>query len=144
MLGKLRLIAKRQTALMAIYRGVFGEPQPEIKIEPIDRSGPAIKIDQTLLTQMREAANGDKFIALFDRGEWKDYTSQSEADHTLVCLLWFWLWGNGGAAAIDAYFRQSKLMRDKWDAKRGSVTYGEKTIAKVIAWAAANKLDYHG
>ena len=53
-LGKPRVIAKRQTALMAIYRGVFGEPQPEIKIKPIDRSGPPIKLDQKLLTQMRK------------------------------------------------------------------------------------------
>ena len=144
--GRRRAIARRQTALMAVYRGVFGKPQPEIKVEPIDRSGPPIKIDQALLTQMREAANGDKFSALFDRGEMltEGDTSPSGADFVLVCLLWFWLWNEGGAAAIDAYFRASALMRPKWCEKRGNQTYGELTIARAIAWATVNKLEYRG
>lgn len=144
--GKPRVIGKRQTELMAIYRGVFGKPLPDIKLEPIDRSGPPIRIDQKLLTQIRESAAGDKFSALFDRGEMlsEGDTSPSGADNALVCMLWFWLWGKGGAAAIDTYFRASALMRDKWDEKRGRMTYGELTISRVIAWASANKLQYHG
>ena len=126
-------IEKRQTALMRIYREAFGEPEPEIK--PQLNGGRAtsaeeIEIDEAILTQMREAENGDKFVALFDRGEWEqDYESQSEADLALVGILRFWVWTIGGAAAIDSYFRESRLMRDKWDERHGKQTYGEITIA---------------
>jgi len=34
---------------------------------------------------------------------------------------------------MDALFRQSKLYRDKWDERRGSETYGERTIAAACA-----------
>lgn len=33
---------------------------------------------------------------------------------------------------IDAFFRESKLMRPKWDQKRGGRTYGERTIEKAL------------
>ena len=37
------------------------------------------------------------------------------------------------AAQIDRLFRQSGLMRDKWDELHGEQTYGETTIAKALA-----------
>ena len=38
-----------------------------------------------------------------------------------------------GREHIDAIFRRSCLMRDKWDSKRGSKTYGQQTIERAIA-----------
>lgn len=36
------------------------------------------------------------------------------------------------AVRMDMLFRQSSLMRDKWDEQRGNQTYGQMTIAKAI------------
>lgn len=37
---------------------------------------------------------------------------------------------------IDRLFRQSRLMRDKWDAYRGAETYGDLIISKVLSGMA--------
>ena len=60
-----------------------------------------------------------------------DYKSQSEADIALCNYLAFWT--NKDSKKMDAIFRQSKLMRDKWDKKDGATTYGQRTINKAIA-----------
>jgi hypothetical protein len=41
---------------------------------------------------------------------------------------------------LDRLFRKSALMRDKWDERRGTTTYGTYTIAKVLDTAKAS---YH-
>ncbi|GIV61538.1 MAG: hypothetical protein KatS3mg044_0404 [Rhodothermaceae bacterium] len=88
--------------------------------------------DEDLLKQARQAENGERFAALFDRGDWQGcgYPSQSEADLALCSMLAFWC--RGDAARIDRLFRRSRLMRDKWDERRGSTTYGEQTIEKAL------------
>ena len=55
---------------------------------------------------------------------------ESRADQALCDILCFYL--GGDPAKIDAAFRQSGLMRDKWDRKTGSTTYGKMTIDKAI------------
>jgi hypothetical protein len=57
-------------------------------------------------------------------GDVLGYPSPSEADLALVSLLAFWT--GGDAVRIDALFRSSALMRGKWDAPRGTQTYGER------------------
>jgi primase-polymerase (primpol)-like protein len=41
-------------------------------------------------------------------------------------MLMFWC--SGDLDRVDRLFRQSGLMRDKWDRKTGEDTYGAKTI----------------
>ena len=54
--------------------------------------------------------------------------SQSEADMRLALrLVW---WTGRDLAAADALFRQSKLMRAKWDSARGESTYGALTLER--------------
>lgn len=55
----------------------------------------------------------------------------SAADMALCSHLAFYT--DGTEACLDAMFRQSKLMRPKWDEMRGSDTYGNITIGKVMA-----------
>ena len=72
------------------------------------------------------ASNGGKFTKLW-RGDWQnDYPSQSEADLALSSLLAFYC--GPQPDLIDAFFRQSGLMRDKWE--RGD--YRERIIDKAI------------
>ena len=90
-----------------------------------------IDTDSELLERARNAANGKKFEALF-AGRWQGrYPSQSEADLALCRMLAFWTRSDGDR--IDRLFRQSGLMRPKWDDTRGGSTYGRKTVSVVLA-----------
>ena len=73
------------------------------------------------------AANGDKFQLLWE-GTWQDagYSSQSEADLALCTLLSFW--SGREKEQIDRLFKQSGLMRDKWN----RIDYREATINKAV------------
>jgi hypothetical protein len=55
----------------------------------------------------------------------------SEASAALACHLAFWTRKN--AAQMDRLFRQSKLMRPKWDDRRRDSTWGADVIAEAIA-----------
>lgn len=71
--------------------------------------------------------------ALLYEGKWKEigiFTSQSEADASL-CRIFAQEHG-GDAARIDKEFRESGLMRDKWDEVHGGKTYGQLTIDLVL------------
>ena len=64
-------------------------------------------------------------------GGWeKFYTSQSEADLAFANDLAFWTGKN--FQKMDTIFRNSSLMRAKWDEKRGATTYGIATLNKAI------------
>lgn len=66
-----------------------------------------------IIVTARKAKNGEKFIALFDKGDISGYGSPSEADQALCNILAFYT--GGDADEMDTLFRQSKLYRDKWD-----------------------------
>ena len=79
----------------------------------------------------RNTTRGDKRAQLI-RGEWeKLYGSQSEAD---AALVWYFAYDyDNDPALIDKAFRNSGLMRDKWDEPRPGGTYGSVTIAHCLA-----------
>ena len=98
------------------------------------RRGELTDEDQELLALARIDKNGERFQALYDRGDWKGagYDSHSQADQGLVNHLTFYFAPD--PVAIDRAFYWSKLMRPKWDEvhyKDGD-TYGERTIATAI------------
>jgi putative DNA primase/helicase len=87
--------------------------------------------DEVLLEKARSAANREKFCRLFDKGDLSEYQDDhSRADKALVNLLAFWTCKN--AVQMDRLFRQSKLMRAKWDERRGDSTYGQLEIEEAI------------
>ncbi len=88
--------------------------------------------DEEIIAKACAAKNGDKFSKLWHGDlDTLGYKSQSEADSALVAELAFWC--SGDAEQMDSLFRQSRLMREKWDEHRGTDTYGNMTIAKVIS-----------
>lgn len=98
----------------------------------VSTAGTSLPSDEVLLERARSAENGEKFSRLW-AGDTGGYDSQSEADMALCCLLAFWTAGD--ASRIDDLFRQSGLMRSKWDEVHyadGS-TYGEMTIERACA-----------
>ncbi len=82
------------------------------------------------------AKNGSKFVQLY-KGDITGYNQDSSAADMAFCnMLAFWTGRN--AALMDAIFRASGLMREKWDEKHyaNGATYGAATIQKAVAECA--------
>jgi hypothetical protein len=97
------------------------------------RPGAAPSLDDIAIRD--KVCRDPKYAALW-RGEWQGmgYPSQSEADLALVGRIAFF--AGPDASRIDRLFRQSALLRDKWDdpghGHAGS-TYGADTITTALA-----------
>ena len=138
-------VARRQDALRAIHREYVQDTERDTASESEQRDGADNQLpptgtadvdidleDEDLLEKARNASNGEKFERLWN-GNTAGYDSQSEADMALCCLLAFWT--GGDRTQMEQLFRQSGLMREKWDEVHyadGS-TYGEKTMERAIA-----------
>ena len=83
-----------------------------------------------VLRLLRRAKNATTFERLF-RGDIQ-HGSQSESDLALCSMIAFY---TQDPEVIDVIFRQSGLMRDKWDQKHygDGRTYGQGTIDKALA-----------
>ncbi len=124
-------VVERSDQIAMLHGRTFGAKQPRAASQPaleIVNATTALTDDE-LIAKASAASNGAKFKALFD-GDWSNYESQNEADLALCGLLAFY--AGPDAARIDALFRRSGLMRDKWDTKRREQTYGAMTIAKAL------------
>lgn len=125
-----RHIVARQEEIDSLLESAFVRIAPSSTSQPSNLPKPAISLsDEELLNAARASRNGVKFSELYDYGE---FTSgqESEADSALVYMLAFM---TKDPAQIDRLFRNSKLMRAKWDAKRGDSTWGANEIANAIA-----------
>ena len=104
-----------------------------ISYKPIELS------DQELIDKAMNSKKGSLFKSLWE-GDYSmcvstdksgnRYCDHSDGDLQLCNMLAFWT--GKDAARMDSLFRQSGLMRKKWDEKRGSNTYGEMTIQKAV------------
>lgn len=122
-------VVERTTELAEIHRELFGDPKPTTN-GVVHYRKPLEIADAELLARARAAGNGDRFWTLWS-GDLGDHSSASEADSALVTHLLWWTGGNPGRT--DALFRQSGLMRPKWDTRRGSSTYGQITIENALS-----------
>jgi hypothetical protein len=148
-----RAILPRARELSALVGEWFGEGHPspcplpeaergralpettarELRADPLSVSGrgQGEGSDDALLARAFAAKNGARFARLW-RGESGDYAEdESAADLALCAMLRFWT--GGDRAATDRLFRQSGLMRPKWDARRGDRTYGERTLDRAFS-----------
>ena len=86
--------------------------------------------DEVVIDAILASRSRRRFQELW-AGNWKaNYGSQSEADLALAGLLAEFIGNN--PSQIDRLFRQSGLVREKWDEQRGDFTYGERTIATTL------------
>lgn len=122
-------IEERSAALAEFHAHYLGQAEVAVAPPPPRPQSPIHIADAELVARMRAAANGEKVWALWS-GELDGHASQSEGDLALCNHLAFWTAGN--PARMDALFRQSARMRDKWDAARGERTYGQITIQKAL------------
>ncbi|SFL66954.1 hypothetical protein SAMN04487950_4544 [Halogranum rubrum] len=131
-------VSQRQDALEAIHREYIADEEPAqatdspTRVTECEETTSSTSLDDdTLLEKAKSASNGAKFDRLWN-GSTSGYDSNSEADMALCCILAFW--SGGDTTQMDQLFRQSELIREKWDEVHyadGS-TYGEKTIERAI------------
>jgi putative DNA primase/helicase len=120
-------IRDRQTQLQALHAELFAERPAKGSAKTAAPLTAAVESDVELIRKAQRARNGSKFQRLWN-GNWAgDYESQSEADLALCCQLAFWT--GKDAVRINHLFRQSRLMRDKWD----SHSYADRTIEAALA-----------
>src|SRR5215218_2134484 len=120
-------IYERQDVLERLYRHVF-----KAKNSAADANGHRPRTasldvgDEDLLELAMRAKNGEKFSRLW-RGDTSDYGGdESRADLALSSHLAFWT--DGDTDRMDRLFRQSGLMREKWNRH----DYRERTFNKVF------------
>jgi putative DNA primase/helicase len=121
-------IEQREKELRTFHAEIFGAQSFKKPTNVVGLSGDpddGLTDDQII----QSARQLPKFARLWD-GDTRNYTSQSEADLAL-CGMLLRLTGPN-ADRIDRLFRKSKLFRAKWDKQSGTLTYGQRTVAKVI------------
>lgn len=122
------MVTAQQSALDWLHATYFSKPATT-KPNTTSRVNPSLD-DAALLDKASKASNGAIFDALW-RGDTSGHGGDaSSADMALCGLLAFWT--GGDASAVDRLFRQSGLMREKWDTRRGETTYGAATVATAV------------
>jgi hypothetical protein len=149
-------IESREAELQRVYDRLFAAPAVEGRLsataagagpkpEPNPTTAASVEeraITEALLQNLSDAdiidmagrsRNGEKFAALFRRGDTSAYDgNHSAADIALANILAFWC--RNDPDRMDSLFRQSRLMRPKWDERHSSdgSTYGQMTIRGAI------------
>jgi hypothetical protein len=113
-----------QAALDHIYGAAFGEQEAPRPAVP--RPAPIADEDDRAIVDWLHEHRPSSFSSLWHGNAGDD---RSAADLALCNLL---AWRTGDEHRTDRLFRQSGLMRDKWDERRGAQTYGQRTVAKAF------------
>lgn len=130
-----------QNALDAIYAHIFTPKVQENTgvgvAHRAERRSSLYRTDEEVLEKAYAARNGENFKRHFEgdyslwEGAGAKHTSHSNADFELVLLLLYWT--NKDTSQVDRLFRQSGLMREKWERKiKGNETYGERIIQDAL------------
>ena len=85
--------------------------------------------DDEIIQKASAAVNGEEFKRLWE-GDSSGFESNSEAVLSLCVRLAFWT--GKDPERMDSLFRQSGLMSEKWDSKRGGSTWGAQTIQEAM------------
>lgn len=117
--------------MKTLYEFLFGKDNvvqlhsESDNITPVDLS--AVEI---IKRAENSAKTGTRFT-MFMKGGWEQfYSSHSEADMAFANDLAFWT--GRDFHKMDTIFRNSSLMREKFDEKHGAVTYGTSLLNKAI------------
>ena len=116
--------------LVKHYLSPSHRPTPRTPKPPSQPTRDALNTAE-VISHIKASRQSAKFDALM-AGNATGYGSQSEADLALCAVVAFW---SQEHAVIDAIFRQSALMRPKWDERhRGDgTTYGQMTIEEALS-----------
>ena len=131
--GTPKTIEARQDELEAFYSWLFPEEEKP-SLSPNGSPSEAADLtvnhdlsDEDILSRAYRAANGDKFMKLWN-GDASDYESHSEADLALCAMLAFWT--GPDPERVERMFSESSLSkRPKW---RRRPRYRRDTVAKAL------------
>jgi putative DNA primase/helicase len=122
-------IEDRTEQLAAVHQKYLAQKKQKKNSGQVGAVPPADLSPWEIIDKAGSAKNGNKFRQLMS-GDISGYNSQSEADLALCNIIAFYTQDVG---TIDAVYRQSNLMREKWDELRGEDgTYGQITINRAI------------
>ena len=117
--------------MKTLYEFLFGKDNivqlhsESDNITPVDLS-----VAEIIKRAESSAKTGTRFT-MFMKGGWEQfYASHSEADMAFANDLAFWT--GRDFHKMDTIFRNSSLMREKFDEKHGAVTYGTSLLNKAI------------
>ena len=125
-------VAERGAELTVIMDKYMLRPTPMKEYSSEDVPGSYLS-DESVIEKAANSKQGEKFQSLWN-GDIPDGKSHSDADMALAAILAFWC--GGDIEQMDRLFRESGLMRDKWDRVQSGSTYGEITLKKAVAHAS--------
>jgi len=128
-------LEERTAELAELHARIFAKPKEDAPSNgrdgnPSSLAGTVDLADGDLIEKARRAKNGATFWSLWNGDTSAHSGDDSVADLALCCHLAFWTAKD--PARIDRLFRRSGLFREKWDARRGAESYGERTIRTAI------------
>lgn len=109
-------ISDRTAELAAFHAETFG-PSATSSSNGLRPDVPDMDVGE-IIRRASAARNGAKFLRLFRDGDVSGYATPSEADLALCGMLAFWT--RNADEVTDELFRQSGLMRPKWDEPHGA------------------------
>jgi putative DNA primase/helicase len=134
-------IYDRTDELAEVFEQYFDDSDIQGRINLAEFEKDEIKVSNDVLWErIFRSKNGDEIRSLFNGNLIKG--DHSASDLALCNHLAFWT--GKSATRMDTMFRESGLMRDKWDVihfRDTNETYGERTIATAISSTATSILD---
>ncbi|ENB4264188.1 DNA primase [Bacillus cereus] len=131
----------RTDELAEVFEQYFDDSDIQGRVNLAEFEKDEIKIsNESLWEKMFRSKNGDEIRSLYNGNLIND--DHSASDLALCNYLAFWT--GKSATRMDAMFRESSLIRDKWDVIHFSdtnETYGERTIGVAISSTSTTILD---
>lgn len=128
-IGSNKIQSLNHDEMKKLYEFLFGKDKivntDDYKEKPINN----LSVSE-IISRMLSSTRGQR-DKLFMYGGWEEfYPSQSEADLAFANDLAFWT--GKDFHKMDEIFRNSSLIRDKWNEKHGATTYGIATLNRAI------------
>lgn len=131
----------RTDELAEVFEQYFDDSDIQGRVNLAEFEKDEIKLsNESLWEKMFRSKNGDEIRSLYNGSLIND--DHSASDLALCNYLAFWT--GKSSTRMDAMFRETSLMRDKWDVIHYSdtnETYGERTIGKAISSTSTTILD---
>ncbi|WP_144640061.1 phage/plasmid primase, P4 family [Bacillus cereus] len=131
----------RTDELAEVFEQYFDDSDIQGRVNLAEFEKDEIKLsNESLWEKMFRSKNGDEIRSLYNGSLIND--DHSASDLALCNYLAFWT--GKSATRMDAMFRETSLMRDKWDVIHFSdtnETYGERTIGVAISSTSTTILD---
>lgn len=134
-------VYERTDELAEIFEKYFDDSDIQGRVNLAEFEKDEIKLsNESLWEKMFRSKNGDEIRSLYNGNLINN--DHSASDLALCNHLAFWT--GKSATRMDTMFRESSLMRDKWDVihfRDTNETYGERTIATAISSTSTTILD---